>query len=108
MIVVMTVMSRIVVPSSVNLRSSAVPMVCDACLTISSATWKTIVAIGVTNAIATRLHVIHPSFAVWRVDDVSVVCTDVMEGENVWMAQTNTAVIHLLLLDQLLPHLNAA
>lgn len=37
---------------------------------------------------------IHLSFAVLRVDDVSVVCTDVMEGRNVWMAQTNTVVIH--------------
>lgn len=38
--------------SSVNLRSSAASMVCDACPTISSAIWKTIVVIGVTNAIA--------------------------------------------------------
>lgn len=71
-------------------------MVCDACPTTSSAIWKTIVVIGVTNAIATRPLVIHLSFAVLRVDDVSVVCTDVMEGRNVWMAQTNTVVIHQL------------
>lgn len=71
-------------------------MVCDACPTTSSAIWKTIVVIGVTNAIAIRPLVIHLSFAVLRVDDVSVVCTDVMEGRNVWMAQTNTVVIHQL------------
>lgn len=49
---------------------------------ISCAIWKMIVVIEVTNETATERRAIRRSSVVWRVDDVCVAYTDVMEGST--------------------------